>query len=208
MASEETERDPVAAALQERAERLRQDAMAEFGDAPVLDPVPVTPPPWHDDHEHPDTVEDQLDQMAGIASCIVVDDGRTVLVQKGWTDGWDNPGGALEPGESLAECALRETEEETNLDVELVDLLYTRDLAYDYGGPARIRVPVASFLADRVGGTRAVPWHYVPDGSPEITEVEWFGPDELPEEIRDRELMQDILRGGEDRPTRPVTELV
>lgn len=201
MASEEQEADSVAAALQERAERLRREAMAEFGDAPVLDPVPVTPPPWHDDHEHPDSVEDQLDQMPGIASCILVDDGRTALVQKGWTDGWDNPGGALEPGESLAETAERETEEETNFDVELVDLLYTRDLLYDYGGPARIAVPVASFLAKRVGGSPAVPWHYVPDGSPEITDIEWFGPDDLPEGIRDRELMQGILRGDSDRPS-------
>lgn len=173
--------------------------MAEFGDAPVLDPVPITPPPWHDDHEQPDTVEKQLDQMAGIASCILVDDGWTVLVRKGWTHGWDDPGGALGPGEALAETAKRETEEGTSLDVELVNLLYTRDLMYDYGGPARIAVPVTSFLAERVGGSPAVPWHYVPDDSPEITEIEWFGPDELPEGIRDRELMQDLLRGDGDR---------
>lgn len=198
----------VADRLRERAESLRRAAMDEFGDAPVLDPVPVTPPPWHDDHGHPDSVEEQLDQLAGIGSAIVVDDGRTLLLQKGWTDGWDNPGGALEPGESLAETTEREAEEETNLDIELVDLLYTRDLLFDYGGPDRIHVPVGCFLAAPRGGDLAVPWHYVSNGSPEITELEWFGPDDLPEGIRDRELMQDILRGDEDRPSEPVEELV
>lgn len=200
--------DSVAVALQERAERLRRDAMDEFGPAPVLDPVDVTPPPWHDDHEHPATVTDQLDQLGGIASAILVEDGRTLLVKKGWVDQWDNPGGALEPGESLAETAEREIEEETNLDVELVDLLYTRDLRFDYGGPERIAVPVASFLAKPLGGSLAVPWHYVPDGSPEITELVWFGPDELPEDIRDRALMQDILRGDDDSPSTAIDELV
>lgn len=78
---------------------------------------------------------------------------------------------------------------------------------YDYGGPARTAVPVASFLAERVGGSRAVPWHYVPDGSPEITEVEWFGPDELPEGIQERELMQDSLRGtANDQPAACSTD--
>jgi len=198
----------VADRLRERAGSLRRGAMDEFGDAPVLDPVPVTPPPWHDYHEHPDTVDQQLDQMAGIGGTILVENGRVLLLQKGWTDGWDTPGGALEPGESLAETAAREAVEETNLDVELVDLLYTRDLAYDYGGPDRIHVPVGCFLAEPRGGNLAVPWHYVSDGSPEITELEWFGPDDLPEGIRDRELMQDILCGDEDRPTSPVETLV
>lgn len=191
-------RDPVADALFERAERLRREAAAEFGDAPERDPVPVEPAPWHDHHEHPASVDDQLDQLAGIGSTILVDDGRVLLLQKGWTDGWDTPGGAQEANESLAECARREAEEETNLDVELVDLCYTRDLAYDYGGPARVHVPIACFLAEARGGSLAVPWHYVADGSPEITILEWFGPDEIPEGMRDRELMQAILRGEYD----------
>jgi ADP-ribose pyrophosphatase YjhB (NUDIX family) len=51
---------------------------------------------------------------------MVVDDGGRILAHARDTGPWSLPGGALELGESLEECARREVREETG--VELVDL--------------------------------------------------------------------------------------
>jgi len=53
------------------------------------------------------------------AGGIIVRDGLVLLVHRGHYDDWSLPKGKLEPGESWAECALREVEEETGLACEL-----------------------------------------------------------------------------------------
>lgn len=52
------------------------------------------------------------------ASAVVVDDeGRILLHRRSDNDLWSIPGGAMEIGESIAETAVRETREETGLEV-------------------------------------------------------------------------------------------
>jgi ADP-ribose pyrophosphatase YjhB (NUDIX family) len=54
------------------------------------------------------------------ASTVVADDrGAILLIRRSDNDLWTIPGGAMEPGESIAETAVRETKEETGLDIEL-----------------------------------------------------------------------------------------
>lgn len=56
--------------------------------------------------------------------CMVFHDGEILLLQKKNPDGlmpWEFPGGGLEFGEDFAAAALRETREETSLDVEILD---------------------------------------------------------------------------------------
>ena len=59
-------------------------------------------------------------------SIITDEDGRILLVKEGKEHirgRWDFPGGSLEPGENIRECALREAREEVNLDINLESLI-------------------------------------------------------------------------------------
>jgi 8-oxo-dGTP diphosphatase len=59
---------------------------------------------------------------------IIVRDEEILLIdrQRNGRSYYVIPGGGVEPGESLAQAALREAQEELSLDVELGPLLYTR----------------------------------------------------------------------------------
>lgn len=54
------------------------------------------------------------------AATIVLNDKKEILLIKGPLRGWEMPGGQVEEGESLKEAAIRETKEETGIDVEIV----------------------------------------------------------------------------------------
>ncbi|MEV6504173.1 NUDIX hydrolase [Streptomyces prunicolor] len=109
------------------------------------------------------------------ASAIVVDDsGRILLQRRRDNDMWALPGGAMNIGESLPECAVRETREETGFDVEIIGIVgtYTNPrhvFAYD-DGEVRQEFSVC-FLARPVAGQLAV--------SEESTDVRWFQPAEV-----------------------------
>lgn len=53
------------------------------------------------------------------AATIVVNDKDELLLIKGPRRGWEIPGGQVEEGESLKEAAIRETKEESGIDVEI-----------------------------------------------------------------------------------------
>ena len=103
------------------------------------------------------------------------DDGRLLLVRHAAGDAWGLVGGAIEVDERPEDAAVRETEEETGLAVELTGVVAV------LGGPDfRLRYPngdQAAFVqtvygAHVVGGTAR------PDGD-ETVAVGWFRPDEL-----------------------------
>jgi 8-oxo-dGTP diphosphatase len=57
---------------------------------------------------------------------VAVDDGRLLMVRRGHGPAfghWSIPGGRVEPGETLAEAVVRETAEETGLEVMCGDLV-------------------------------------------------------------------------------------
>jgi 8-oxo-dGTP pyrophosphatase MutT (NUDIX family) len=186
--------ETVAERLRERARCIREQAIASYADrnARVLDPQPVDPPPHATDDPFPSSVEEQRQRLPGVGGLVVVDDGRVLGVKQGYSDDWTTPGGAQDPGESLAETAVRETREETNIEAAITDVRYARDFAIDYGGPERVHVPLVVFTARRVGGRRAAPLVRVSTGHPEIEDVQWFGRDD-PQNFRDRDLVVDIL---------------
>ncbi|MEV5877940.1 NUDIX domain-containing protein [Streptomyces sp. NPDC052101] len=104
------------------------------------------------------------------ASVVVVDDSGRILLQRRRDNGmWALPGGAMHIGESLPDCAVRETREETGFDVEITGIVgtYTNPrhvFAYD-DGEVRQEFSIC-FLARPVAGQLAV--------SEESTDVRWF----------------------------------
>jgi ADP-ribose pyrophosphatase YjhB (NUDIX family) len=106
------------------------------------------------------------------ASGVVLDDlGRILLHRRRDNEAWALPGGALEFGESLTGCIVREVKEETGYDVEVIGLVGTYSdprhvFAYD-DGEVRQEFSIC-FLCRVVGGELAV--------SDESHDVAWFVP--------------------------------
>ncbi|MFE2140705.1 NUDIX hydrolase [Streptomyces sp. NPDC059456] len=97
-------------------------------------------------------VGNSLIQLNFAGACVVTDDG--VLLQRRGDDGaWGFPGGAIELGESAAEAAVRETEEETGLQVCADALLgvYTK-YRHDYPNGDAVQPITVFFRCSVVGG--------------------------------------------------------
>ncbi|MBT2680912.1 NUDIX domain-containing protein [Bacillus sp. ISL-35] len=54
------------------------------------------------------------------AATIVINDEKEILLIKGPIRGWEMPGGIVEEGESLKDAAVRETKEESGIDIEVL----------------------------------------------------------------------------------------
>ncbi|MEK4358320.1 NUDIX hydrolase [Paenibacillus sp. FSL M7-1455] len=54
------------------------------------------------------------------AAAIVVNEKNEILLIKGPRRGWEMPGGQVEEGESLSQAAIRETKEESGIDIEII----------------------------------------------------------------------------------------
>ncbi|WP_462406124.1 NUDIX hydrolase [Gracilibacillus sp. Marseille-QA3620] len=54
------------------------------------------------------------------AATIVINEKQEILLLRGPKRGWEMPGGQVEEGESLKEAAIRETKEETGIDIEIL----------------------------------------------------------------------------------------
>ena len=54
------------------------------------------------------------------AATIVLNEEKEILLIKGPWRGWEMPGGIVEEGESLKDAAIRETKEESGIDIEVL----------------------------------------------------------------------------------------
>ncbi len=107
--------------------------------------------------------------MVGLAvNVAVIYEGKILLTQRDDFETWILPSGGVEDGESLAQAAIRETKEETGLDVELTALV---------GVYSRISnmptVHAVLFTAKPVGGE-------IKCQAGETIAVEWFDFNEIP----------------------------
>lgn len=112
--------------------------------------------------------------VPGAAAIVTDQHGRVLLQRRTDSGNWALPGGAMDIGETLQQCAIREVKEETGLDIEITGLLgiYTDPhhvIAYP-DGEIRQEFTV-TYLARVVGGTVTV--------SDESTDVRFIHPAEF-----------------------------
>ena len=127
------------------------------------------------------------------ASTFVREGDRVLLQRRADNGAWVVPGGAMELGERIDQTAVRETREETGLDVEPARLagIYSEPrwiATYPHGD--RVQVFVALFECRPSGGALRS------DGV-ETAEVRWFPLDDLPVDLpgRARIRIDDALAG-------------
>jgi ADP-ribose pyrophosphatase YjhB (NUDIX family) len=93
--------------------------------------------------------------LVGVGA-VIVRDNRVVIVQRTTEPlkgQWSIPGGALEVGETLRQCAAREALEETGLRIEASEVLDVFDSIYpDHEGRARYHYVLIDFFCCVMGG--------------------------------------------------------
>lgn len=92
---------------------------------------------------------------------VVIEDGRALLIRRGsepLLGEWSIPGGTLELGETLEEGVTRELQEETGLDVRVLELIEVFDRIFLENGAGvikrgpRFHYVIADYLCERIGG--------------------------------------------------------
>lgn len=106
--------------------------------------------------------------------------GRLLLVRHQKPDRdpyWVLPGGRLEPGETIPECAAREVAEETGLDARFSGLLYVGEFLRE----GRHTVDVTARMAVGEGDEAALGSdpEVAPGVEPTLRELRWVGVEEL-----------------------------
>ena len=113
---------------------------------------------------------------------VIVDRGRTVLIRRGTEPllgQWSIPGGTIEIGETLEEAVRRELQEETGLEVRVLELIELFDRIYFENGAApgqdkkkpRYHFVIADYLCELVGGE--------PRAGSDVTDLAFAREDEL-----------------------------
>ncbi len=120
---------------------------------------------------------DEAQVKMGVCVIICDEQGRILMEQRSDCGWWGLPGGKMDPGETVAQCALREVMEETGLEVQITSFLglysdpVRRTVRYPNNGDLRHLVD-AALVACPVGGHLKK--------SEESLDLRWCSPAELP----------------------------
>lgn len=112
--------------------------------------------------------------MVGAAVLISNEQGQVLLLRRADNGLWGSPGGALEPGESLAQAARRETREETGLEVgemHLFGVFSGDEFSYEYPNGDQVYNVIVVFHSSECQGTPAM--------DAESTAICYFHPEEI-----------------------------
>jgi len=125
---------------------------------------------------------------------VVNDDGELLMIRRSDNDNWAVPGGAIDLGESVGQAAIRETKEESGIDVEITGIvgIYSDPkhvILYTSNGEARQEFSIL-LTARPLGGE--------PTPSDESIEVRWVLPSDAKTLTMDRSMrirINDYLSG-------------
>ena len=120
-----------------------------------------------------------------VDAIIEIDKGIILIKRKNPPAGWAIPGGFVDYGETLEEAAIREMQEETSLDINLVRQFHT------YSNPdrdPRHHTVSTIFIATARG---------IPEAADDAIDIGIFTKDTLPENIAfdHRQILEDYFNG-------------
>jgi len=131
---------------------------------------------------------------------IIYQDNKILLSRNQGLDYWYPGGGGWKYGEDLLECCIREVKEETNLDIDVMDLIYVQEF---YSPQKKTRNLELFFLAYPKTGAQHNQFHHDQDTDNRllVEENKWFSEQDItkikdkifPQFIRDQ-FWQDIKR--------------
>lgn len=131
--------------------------------------------------------------------------GRFLLHKRtDFNDGWGPPGGILEPGETLVECARREAREETGLTVRVVHLVGLHsgpewDIDYPNGDRSQQWSAIFECRVDGPAGALDLATLTSRADRDEIRDLAWFTPEALTTDVIKRPwyraLLADVVAG-------------
>lgn len=117
---------------------------------------------WNERRKYPNM------PLVGVGA-VLVKSGKILLVKRAFEPGagkWSIPGGLVEVGEKLSEACTRETEEETGLKVEVLELINVFDMIdRDDEGKAKYHYVLVDFLVKHAGGAEKP--------NAEVSELRW-----------------------------------
>jgi 8-oxo-dGTP diphosphatase len=109
---------------------------------------------------------------AGAGAFVFDAEGRLLLLRHAYDGGrWGLPGGRMEPGEDPLDCVVRETREETGLEVAVEHLIGLYRLEHGFAAYA--------FACRIVAGEPSI------QDPAEIAEVAWVAPEAVPSPVTD-----------------------
>jgi mutator protein MutT len=115
--------------------------------------------------------------FVGVGAVIVDGAARVLLVKRRFeplAGQWSLPGGAVDVGETLQSCVIREMREETGLDVEVGPVIEVFDrIMHDAGGRVQYHYVLVDYVCRPVGGTLTA--------ASDVADVAWVDPGALAE---------------------------
>jgi ADP-ribose pyrophosphatase YjhB (NUDIX family) len=123
----------------------------------------------------------RIDELKAGVAVIILNEENQVLLQKRADVGlWGIPSGHIEIGETVAEAAIREVKEETNLEIRIKKLIgvYSdpNSQVFAYPNGKVVHFITTCFLAEITGGELRC-------NSDESLEIKFFGQQNLPQDL-------------------------
>jgi 8-oxo-dGTP diphosphatase len=113
--------------------------------------------------------------FVGVGAVIVDETGRVLLVKRRFdplAGQWSLPGGAVDVGETLEACVVREMREETGLDVEVGRVIEVFDrITHDDEGRVQYHYVLVDYVCRPLGGTLAA--------ASDVADVAWVAAEGL-----------------------------